>query len=130
MRKVFKVVAITAFILEYVLLVGLFSFAGIANYRNRSKYATDSLYVSIKADYKEKFINQEFSSEDFGASYVEYIGYRFWDDGNPDEGETGHGVLYVKLKTNDWFHYKKAVRSFESLSFVIKTEKNWIFHAY
>ena len=55
MRKVFKFVAITAFILEYVLLVGLFSLDGIANYRNRSKYATDSLYVSIKADYKEKF---------------------------------------------------------------------------
>mgnify|MGYP004466979517 FL=1 len=130
MRKVFKFVAITAFTLEYVLLVGLFSLAGIANYRNRTKYATDSLYVSIKADYKEKFINQEFSPEDFGVSYVEYIGYRFWVDGNPDEGETGHGVIYVKLKSNDRFHYKKAVRSFESLPFVLKTEKNWIFHAY
>ena len=130
MRKVFKVVAITAFILEYVLLVGLFSFAGIASYRNRSKYAIDSLYVSVKADYKEKFLNQEFSPEDFGENYVEYIGYRFWVDGKSDEGETGHGVVYVKLKTNDWFHYKKAVRSFESLPFVIKTEKNWIFHAY
>ncbi len=128
MRKVFKVVAITAFILEYVLLVGLFSLVGIANYRNRSKYATDSLYVSVKADYKDKFLNQEFSPEDFGENYVEYIGYRSWVDGNPDEGKTGHGVVYVKLKTNDWFHYKKAVRSFESLSFVMKTEKNWILH--
>lgn len=116
--------------LRHLFLNMFCSLAGIASYRNRSKYATDSLYVSIKADYKEKFINQEFSPEDFGASYVEYIGYRFWVDGNPDEGETGHGVIYVKLKTNDRFHYKKAARSFESLPFVLKTERNWIFHAY
>ena len=129
MRKVFKVVSITAFILEYVLLVGLFSLAGIANYRNRSKYATDSLYVSIKADYKEKFINQEFSPEDFGEEFIERINYEYWDDGNNEENESGYGVLYVKLTTNDKQHLKKAVRSFESLPFVLKTERILLIHA-
>ena len=129
MRKVFKVVAITAFILEYVLLVGLFSLAGIASYRNRTKYSMQTLFVYINADYKEKFLNREFLPEDFGEEFIEHINYEYWDDGNNEENESGYGVLYVKLTTNDKQHLKKAVRSFESLPFVLKTERILLIHA-
>ncbi len=122
MKKELKDLIITAIVMV-VIIGGAFGAWEIVRYRNRPKYSFRSLFVYIDADYKNEFLNREFSPEDLGAEYAENIRYECWvDKGN---GETrGYGVLYVELKTTDKRRYKRAVKAFGALPFVLKTVKN------
>ncbi len=76
--------------------------------------ATDRIYITINAEYKEKFLAEDFSIEDFKWDNIERMEYGSWY-GNI-EPESGTMMIYFKK------HGKKQVKDtkkhFETLVFI------------
>lgn len=60
-------------ILGVALIMALGLFAGCGD-----KFATDSVSVSIKVEWKDKFLSEDFSTDDFEWDNIERIEYGTW----------------------------------------------------
>lgn len=90
-----------------IMSIGLFAGCG-------EDIATDRVNVSIKAEYKEKFLAEAFSIDDFAWDNIDKIEYGTWYGTlNPERG-----WITVHLKKHGKKEVKNAAKHFEGLSFV------------
>ena len=87
--------------------MGLGLFAGCGE-----EICKDRVLVTVKAEFREKFLAEEFSVEDFKWENVESIEYGVWYD----KSSQGHLVVY--LKKHGESRVKKAIKHFKTLEFV------------
>ena len=95
-----------------IMCLGIFS--GCEN-----SFATNCVSVSIKAEYKEKFISHEFTIADFNWKNVERIEYGTWHSTN--ETEIGFLTIYLNKHGND--EVNESIKHFDALCFVHSAEK-------
>ncbi len=113
MKKKFIIVG-----LIMVMCLGIFS--GCEPNFEKEIY-TDRIFVFIRQDYKEKFLSQEFTSEDFGMDNIAKIDYYHWYDELSSESgypTDGGGFLIVYLNTSGKSRIEKAKAHIEKLEFV------------
>jgi hypothetical protein len=76
------------------------------------EFATDQVSVSIKTEYKDKFLAEEFTAEDFNWENFERIEYGTWN--STIEPEIGFLTVYLKR------HGKKRVE--DAIEHIYKLE--------
>ena len=76
------------------------------------KYSLKYVFVCIKSEYKEKYLAEEITIEDFNWDNIDNIEYAFWSY------ESNHAWIYVYLKKQSPWAARRAMRHFESLDFV------------
>lgn len=74
----------------------------------------DRVSVGIKEEYKEKFMAEEFTAEDFGWDNIEKIEYNTWHSTMDPE----RGFLTIHLKKHGKKNVYAAVEHFKKLEFV------------
>ncbi len=80
----------------------------------KTEFATDKVSVSVTTEYKDKFLGEEFTAEDFNWGNVERIEYGTWH--STIEPEVGYFTVY--LKKHGKKHVNAAVEHFKTLVFV------------
>ena len=95
-------------ILGVTLIMALGLFAGCGN----KTYYVDRVIVVVKTEYKEKFLAEEFSVEDFEWSNVKKIESSWWSVAS----DTGY--ITVLLKKHGKKRVDSAIKHFETLDFV------------
>lgn len=109
-----------------VLVMALIMCLGIFTGCNKEDIAIDSVSVSIKEEYKDKFLLKDFSIDDFKWENIDRIEYRTWhSNSNPEIG-----FLTVYLKNHGRKKVNDAVKHFNSLDFVHIAESIGIAKAY
>lgn len=104
-KKIFK--------LGVTLIMCLGIFAGCSD-----DIARDTVSVSIKEEYKDKFLSKDFSIDDFEWENIDRIEYGTWH--STSENETG--FLTVHLKKHGKKQVKDAVKHLNSLDFIHEAE--------
>jgi hypothetical protein len=99
--------------------IGLFAGCG-------DEFETDSVSVSIKADFKDKFLSEEFSIDDFDWENVERIEYIIWYSTSDPE----IGFLTVYLKEHGKKQVRDAIEHFNTLDFVDSAETIGVVNTY
>lgn len=100
-KKIFKMGV--ALIMCLVLLVGC-----------GEDIATDRIYVTINVEYKEKFLAEDFSTEDFKWDNIERMEYGSWYGNIEPES----GTMMICFKKHGKKQVKDAKKHFETLVFV------------
>ncbi len=88
--------------------------------KSRDEYVNNRLAVSIAFEYKEFFLEEKFTVEDFNSAYIESIQYGPWYS---NAGGVEVGFIYVQLKEKYVKHIDKVMQSINELDFVTKVEK-------
>lgn len=109
-----RVLLLFSCMIGLVMIMCLGIFSGCEN-----SFATNCVSVSIKAEYKEKFISHEFTIADFNWKNVERIEYGTWHSTN--ESEIGFLTIYLKKHGKD--EVNEAIKHFDALCFVHSVEK-------
>ena len=97
-----------------VLIMGLGLFAGCSN----DDYVTDSVIVTIGAEFRDVFLAEEFTIEDFEWDNVESIVYMNWNE------NASIGFMLIRLKRHGRRRVRNAIRHFETLEFVESASVN------
>ena len=79
-------------------------------------YSSNELSVHISEEYKDDYMNQRFTVEDFDCKYIESIRYDMTN-------EVGDSVICVTVKDKYTNRLKRVIRNVERLEFVSKVEK-------
>ena len=96
--------------MSIVMLFGMaFSFAGC---QEDETLCLNWFLVTIKGDYKEKFLQETFTSEDFQWDNIQWVQYREWSD----YYNRGNAAIYLKKHGEN--HVKEAVEHFKTLEFI------------
>jgi len=90
--------------------------AGVFSGCKKPDYYTDRVSVSIKTEYKDKFLAEEFTVADFTWDNVKSIKYEGWYD------TIYRGIMTVYLKKAGKLQIKNAINHFEGLDFVYIAE--------
>lgn len=88
---------------------------------NKNKYVEGEFLVGIVAAYKETFLNEEFTFDDFGGEYVESIQYNCWYYTLDPES----GWITVHLKDEYKDKLDEVMQEVSEKDFVEYVEKNW-----
>ena len=83
------------------------------------EYVDDSFFVTIKAEYKNVFLEKAFTVDDFRSEYIENIQYIAWFDKEQPE----RGCLTIKLKERYKNKLEQVMQNVATLSFVTDVEK-------
>ena len=83
---------------------------------HKPAYDDDEFYVLIKMEYKNAFLEREFTVEDFQSKYIESIEYCYWDD------YRNEGRLRIKLQTKQKKYLEDVMEEVNGLSFVACTK--------
>jgi len=100
-----------------VLVIMIFSvglFSACKKDDTNEEFALDCVSVLIKAEYREKFLAEEFTVEDFEWDNIDRIEYRTWYDNISEP--CGGMVVYLKEKGRE--QVIAAVEHFKTLDFV------------
>ena len=101
---------IMSVIMSIVMLFGMaFSFVGC---QEDETLCLNFFLVTIKGEYKEKFIQESFTSEDFQWDNILRIEYRGWQD------YYNRGDAAIYLKKHGEKRVKEAVEHFKTLEFI------------
>lgn len=98
-------------ILIVILLAGMTLLCGCND--NSDERLKDRVVVGIKAEYKEKFLSEEFTTVDFNWENTERIEYHKWYENNPEVG-----YITVYLKKHGIQQIESAAEHFRQLEFV------------
>jgi len=106
-----KIIALGV-VLVIVCLIVIYAFY-ISDLRKwEDRYDTDKVSVAIKADFRDKYLAEEFSVEDFEWDNVEKIEYLGWSD------NISTGGMKIYLKKHGRRQVLDAVEHFKKLDFV------------
>ena len=79
-------------------------------------FSIDHFSVTVKAEYREKFLAKDFKAEDYRWDNVKEIAYEAWYD------ESSRGFLTVYLDKQGKAHVLAAIEHFKTLEFVEDAE--------
>lgn len=104
-----------------IIFVILLSGLCLVGCKNEKMYRDDMILVMVKSDYKDKFLNKEFTISDFQYENVESFKYGvFFEKDNL-------GLLSIYLKKGGVREVNKALKHFEKLDFVESVETSgWV----
>ena len=105
-KKIFAFIAV-------VVLAFMYSFSAC---QMQDEYVAGSLIVSVKTEYKNAFLENEITIEDFNCEYIDSIQYIAWYS-------TDIGGIQVQLKKEYENKIDEAIQSIGSLDFVFSVEK-------
>ena len=114
-KKIFAFIAVAV-------LAFMFSFSACRRpwqwpWQRQNEYVVaGSLIVSVKTEYKNAFLENEITIEDFNCEYIESIHYIAWYS-------TDIGGIQVQLKKEYENKIDEAIQSIGSLDFVFSVEK-------
>lgn len=96
-----------------------FFLCSITACKNKEEYVNGRFCVAIASEYKNAFLEQQFTAKDFNIDneYIEYIRYASWDS------EQEVGLIYVQLKESHWNQLDEIIKSVNELNFVTYVEK-------
>ena len=101
---------IMSVVMSIVMLFGMaFSFVGC---QEDETLCLNFFLVTIKGEYKEKFIQESFTSEDFQWDNIQWVQYREWQD----YYNRGHAAIYLKKHGEN--RVKDAAEHFKTLEFI------------
>jgi len=103
-KKITKIILLGA-----VIIMGLGIFVGCGS----SDYHNDRVNVTIRAEYRDRFLAEDFSVEDFSWDNVENIEYEGWMD------SIERGFMTVYLGNRGHRRVRAAVEHFRELPFVL-----------
>ena len=102
-----------------IILIFIFPMIFITGCTNE-KFSKESIIVTIKSEYKDEFLNNEFTIEDFNFENIKRVEYSAWNE------TSNNGVMIIYLiKTGKRF-VNSALKHFEKLDFVKNVDKNYI----
>lgn len=81
-------------------------------------YALTEILVMVKSEYKDKFLNKEFTISNFQYENVKSFKYGTFFE------KSGQGMLVIYLKRPGAEEVEDALKHFEKLGFVENAEKN------
>lgn len=84
--------------------------------QNAKEIVLDCVTVMIKAEYKDRFIAEDFTIDEFKWDNTESIEYLYWFE------KSSTGCMTVRLKKHGKKQVKDAVRHFNTLEFVESAE--------
>ena len=105
-----KVLIILIFIIPLIFITGC----------TNEKFSKESIIVTIKSEYKDEFLNNEFTFEDFNFENIKKIEYSAWNQAS------NNGVMIIYLKKTGKIYVNSAIKHFEKLDFVENVDKNYI----
>ena len=120
-KSIIKWIIITASVLILALLIafGVKAIVLLNNKKNRPTHAIDSVYVYVGLEYKDAFLEEQFTIEDFQWPNVERVDYRRgFDEYHPNKG-----TILVYLKEHGQKQVEEAIEHFKTLDFVEDAEK-------
>jgi len=102
-------------IFRKLLLIGVIAIMALGVFtgcERRPEFVTDQVWVSINAEFRDKFLAEEFTVEDFEWDNVERMVYNIWYD------SLSVGCMTVYLKEHGRRQVLNAVEHFNTLKFV------------
>ena len=103
-------------IVIFICIISLICITGC----NNEKFSKDSVIVTIKSEYKDEFINKEFTCEEFNFENIKKIEYGVWNE------TSNKGVIIIYLKKSGKLYINSAIKHFTNLDFVENADKNYI----
>ncbi len=121
MQKEIKKVISIIFVLSIMVLCGCLASCT----KDKDEYVEDMFMAYIGADYKNLFMEQEITVDDFENEYIEKVDYdhEVWYSNEPEMG-----VIYIKLKAQYKDKLDEVMKQVKDLSFVMDVEKIAIYH--
>ena len=105
-----------------IILITLLSFwLYLKNYKT-AEFDLSTVLITIHHDYKEKFLEEGFNSENLRFDNIYRINYIVWHFNLEPE----RGLLKIELINHGRRHVENAIKHFMTLNAVIVAEKNWI----
>lgn len=124
-KKTSFVVWLSIIILCCTILCGIAGCKDKASWQFKEGYLKDEFAAYIGADYKDAFLKEEFTVQDFQSEYIESIQYDTWYS---NENRPEVGVIYIQLKDHHYNKLDEVMEAVNDLPFVIKVEKIGIYH--
>lgn len=113
------------FVVLSIFMIFLFG-ACLSACKTNEEFVNDEVSIKIKADYKEKFLNKEFTLEDFGLETIEKFTYEVWYDSLSPEC----GFMTIYLNKKGMKYVEAAIKHLEQLDFVVLAEKIGYIYAF
>ncbi len=110
---------------SFILCLGIIIFCScfllgvLSACKDHDEYVKGRLTVSIAPEYKNAFLEKEFTIEDFKSPYIENIRYGEWY--SIEEKEIG--FIIIQLKEQYANHIDEVMQSLIELDFVVNVER-------
>lgn len=105
--------------LGYYIFCSCFLLGVLSACKDHDEYVKGRLTVSIAPEYKNAFLEKEFTIEDFKSPYIENIRYGEWY--SIEEKEIG--FIIIQLKEQYANHIDEVMQSLIELDFVVNVER-------
>lgn len=106
------------------ILMSLFVFSACEEKLPYGDFCDDRVIVNIKQEYKDAFLSNSFTIDDFDWYNIEKISYLAWYDNIVPE----QGYIIVYLKRHGKLEVRSAINHFTRLDFVSSAEPSVIQH--